>query len=289
MTTEPHFDLCQFDRVMQSGQKDELPRELYGGEQAGGFHGTKSREITHAVPDWALSWNGLARVALCSGGLTVRRGHGITPAHHARKVSALYLYFRVGMASSHIAEYLDMTVNSVEMMVRNVRKSFPGDSVQTIYGETAQLRHAVKRFMQDREKDPLGTPPAKVSGVGPGLALPLETPAETKAKRAEREQEPEVWNEVRMKGLAALGANLRARRRSQWKTSDTPHKFTLPMRANFGRKIHRAARVQLKAKALRRLDDINLDVPRLPSRRCRHGIYGADTCSVCLVLPDSVV
>jgi len=288
MTTQAHFDVCQFDKPSALADFSGLGRLVENGGIGEGFQIVTERRSEHDVPNWALTWSGLARVALCCGDVKVVAKKNGVEINHARRASVLYLYFRIGMSRAHIAEYLGVTASSIHDLIRNVRRRFGRSPAQTDYGETAQLRHAVKRFMQDREA-PAGTQPARVSGVGTGLALPLESPQEIKLKRAERELEPEVWNEVRMKALAALGANLRARRRSQWKTSDTPHKFTLPMRANFGRKIHRAARVQLKAKVLRRLSDLNENIPRLPSRRCRHGIYGADTCAVCIALPDSVV
>jgi hypothetical protein len=296
MSTQPHFDLCQFDSSGVLGQESALRKVLDADEIGSGFQPGKDRRIEHDVPDWALTWAGLARVALCCGGvevLTKRRGQEI---NHSRRVSILYLYFRVGMSAAHIAEYLDVTRGSVKQLAHRVQRDFDCVTLQTPIGETAQLRHTVKRFMLGREKDLSGTRPVEVQGTGPGLASPLETPKELRAKRAERKLEPEIWNELRMKALDALrlGAPnaesiLRPRRRSQWKTSDAPARDALQMWRNIGRKIHRAARVQLKAQVLRRLDDIGENIPRLPSRRCRHGIYGADTCAVCIALPDSVV
>jgi len=289
MIQDVHFDACQFDKPSALADFSGLGKLIENGKIGAGFQIVKERKVEHDVPDWAMTWAGLARVALCYGGLEVQTKRGKHIVNHQRRVSVLYSYFRLGMSADYISEYLDVKQTDVEGIIQRTRKSFNDDDPQTDYGETAQLRHAVKRFMLGWEKDLSGTRPAEVEGTGPGLALPLETPKELRAKRAERKLEPEVWNYIRMKGLAALGANLRARRRSEWKTSDTPLKFILPMLGNLGRKMHRAARVQLKAKVMRRLDDLGENATRLPSRRCRHGIYGADTCAVCLVLPDSAV
>jgi hypothetical protein len=241
-----------------------------GDELGDGYQIAKERRIKHGVPDWVMTWHGFARVCLLCGGVEVKTRRAGKPVNPARRASILYLYFVIGLSDSHIAESLNVSKTYIKYLVQDVRKRYSGLDPEISPDMEAQIKASVRTVMSGRPKP---------------VVLPKTE--DEQEKEAEREVEVDEWENIRLKIFVGLGAStntesiLRPRRRSQWKTSDTPHRVTLQMLGNLGRKVHRAVRVQLKAKVLRRLDDIPEKPPGPQAAKCMHGLFGPDTCSIC--------
>lgn len=234
MKTLPMFDRYQFDRPDYTQMVESVRKT--GEESTDPAYRLSGRAWENKdTPDWALTWSGLARVALMLEPGILKKKHGGKPVNHARRVSVAYLYFRYCMPRRQIADYLDVTEESVNLLIRHMRSN---DPTPLIYGGT-ELAKQVGDFMRNREEGPKGTIFARVHGA----ERDSESAQEAKEKAIERECREEIAETLRQEDLARLGAHLRPRRISLWKTSDNPGKTAKWLHVRNRRAVQTASRI----------------------------------------------
>jgi hypothetical protein len=236
MGSAARLDLCQFDSPGALDDTRGLERLVEGGRVADGFQIHEERRIEHESPEWAMTDAGLERAVFAFGGILEPKRRGGKPPNPARRCSVLYQYFRVGMPASQISQHLAVSVTSVKKLIHDCRVGMANVSIQTDKGERKSFHKEVSDYLCRREQDRTRTHSAVVKGAEPADEDSRLKAIESKCRIDESER---LWQLE----LARLGAQLRRRMRSIWRTSDQPYLQIRRMRLNPARKVRRASRL----------------------------------------------